>query len=68
MLGLVPGIRAFIILFTTKRGVDGRDNKPGHNVERSARAKRTNPQNWRGPGGVPAEPPYRISQPVSRVL
>jgi len=29
---------------------------------------RFNVQNWRGPGGVPAEPPYRISQPVSRVL
>ena len=25
-------------------------------------------KNWRGPGGVAAEPPYAISRPVSRVL
>jgi len=28
----------------------------------------TGMQNWRGPGGFSAEPPYRISRPVSRVL
>jgi len=28
----------------------------------------SHPPNWRGPGGVAAEPPDHISRPVSRVL